>query len=305
MFDKKNLFFISKYSKPVIDSKCDAILSPEFYWVIEKELPVKYLYQARKFSNVVFEGLLPEGNYSFLTVKKDEKFLFFAYDSSFIKSKLEEYQIDIQYIDNFYFAQNEFDMSECYDLGEAILTNQNSILSLIPKKFVKVESCKRISNITLEIKSGIKVPIEKYNLPLSQKVLNYLIILGMLFISTQITEVYILKKQLDNIANNKAKLYKKYKFPSTSFQVEAIKNRIQKQNNQQVNFRSTLLKLINAQTGDKTIKKFTIGKDTVDLEIVIKDNNQAEDIKKSLAKSFSIISAKVKDKLFFLELAYD
>ena len=298
----KKVYFITKYSSVNITQKCSIILSPEFYWVISKHLPVKTVFQAKKLCNSLFDGILPSGNYQYKVVKKGDIFLLFAYDSAYILNSLQKIGLNVDLISNIYFAQNELLCDNAYEIDEKVLICKDDIFTILPKKLLHVET-KKIDELSFEKLSNIKISIDKYNLFLDKKVYNFLMIALMLFISLDIIEAFVYKISLDKSAKLRDNIYKKYNLPSTSWQINAIRKSLISKHDSQIALRKNIGKILNLKLkSGEYFEEIDSDAKNIKFTLYMQNDKRAEDIKDKLMKNFNVLRAVVKDKRLRMEL---
>jgi len=305
LFSKKDVVFITKDSHIKLTKRCDVILSPEFYWVLRKKLPVKTVRQARKLCNSIFDDILPDGKYIFKVVKDGAYFLLFAYDISFILKNLEKTGIDVNMISRVYFAQNELSSDIVYSLKDKIFVNNDGIFALMPKNLFDGNT-QSINDITFEKLSNIVFPIDRYNLLIDKKSLNFVIIALMVYISCITFELLIYKNDFNKMTKFKQSLYTKYNLPSTSWQISSIEKKISKTDSDEIKLRKKIYKILTLKL--KPGEYFTnlvFQKKSFKFTIKLNQAKRAEEIKKQLEKYFTIMHAVVLDKNLKMELTYE
>ncbi len=305
LFSKKDVVFITKDNHIKLTKRCDVILSPEFYWVLRKKLPVKTVRQARKLCNSIFDDILPNGKYIFKVVKDGAYFLLFAYDTSFILKNLEKIGIDTNMISQVYFAQNELSGDIVYSIKDKIFVNNDGIFALMPKNLFD-GNAQNIDNIKFEKLSNIVFPIDKYNLLIDKKSLNFIIIALMVYISCITFELFIYKSDLNKMTKFKQSLYAKYNLPSTSWQIASIEKKINKIDSDEIKLRKKIYKILTLKL--KPGEYFTnlvFQKKSFKFTIKLNQAKRAEEIKKQLERYFTIMHAVVLDKDLKMELTYE
>lgn len=222
---EKNLYFITKHDKDLeFEDKVCLILSPQFYWVKKESLPVKRVYEAKKLAPSVFDGFLPEGNYSYLVYKDGEEFVLIAYDKEDIIKTLKNLGIDITYVQEIRFAQTELrDIEGCIEIDQkSALANIDGIVVQLPRKCAEP-----VSNIydllpSLEL-SSYKVKLSIEDMIEFKTVLTYALVF--IFLSGAfLTEYVSYKKAIKkDIEVKREEILTKYKLPRTSLQLRSIK----------------------------------------------------------------------------------
>lgn len=108
----KELILIHKSMDRIynINGSVNIMLSPQFYTMKEEELPIKYLYQAKKVASSVLEDFLIKGvEYQYHTYKDGDKWVFIAYNAEEIAIFLESKGIRLENISKLFFAQQYLD----------------------------------------------------------------------------------------------------------------------------------------------------------------------------------------------------
>lgn len=193
MGNTKELILIHQEMKhlPVVPAKgFNILLSPQFYTLVREELPVKYVYEAKRIAPSLFEGLLEEDvSYQYFVEKEEEGWLFIAYSSVMIASFLEAKGIEIGQISKMYFAQQSLASFEYpMVLGDTnVLMNLNGTMTILPKSIVG-DTTK-----TIEIdknfipKKGVSLVLEGEGLLLATEAYTLVAIL-LLFASIYVVE---------------------------------------------------------------------------------------------------------------------
>ena len=89
-----------------LSDSVNIMLTPQFYTLKKKKLPIKYLYQAKKIAPSLFDGLLEDvQKYDYLVYKEDEEWIFIAYDLEAISNFLLSKGIKPEQVSKIFFAQ--------------------------------------------------------------------------------------------------------------------------------------------------------------------------------------------------------
>jgi len=241
IFEKsREVFFITKQSRLRTEGKVTLVLSPEFYWIKKEELPVKRVYEAKRLAPSVFDGFLPEGNFSYIVYKEDEKFILIAYDKEEILKTLENIVDDMNNIEEIYFAQTEFsDIEGCVEIDD-----KNAIASI---EGVIVQIPRRCANPSMRIDEFLEgMEFSKYKIKIgAQEVMGkkelvlYAAVFA-LFTLSFLTEYAIYKTEIKKMQTKKMQILTKYNLPRTSIQLKSIKNSLLKSYNTQKRIRDTI-----------------------------------------------------------------
>lgn len=286
---------------PELNKNINIVLSPAFYWIKKEKLPIKSVFQARKVAPTLFDGVIPDGEYSYKAIKdEDGSFLFFAYDEKLIAEKLKELQIKDYLIKNIYFAQTEIK-----DLNKPLLITPNyaliqkdGIIARIDAKFVS----NPISEIDLSKHTKNSVKISRYNSYIfDTKTIEKTYIAIILLIVAYTVSYHLKSLELNKLNQKKDAIFAKYKLPPMSIQRDAIKKGLEKTLKDQIAFRENLSYLFSIPLLEneyivsiKASKEFSIA-------IKLAEEKRAEVIKEYLEKRFSLKSAKVKDGIISIE----
>lgn len=302
IFQKQKLpiLFIDKTSKPSIlsENKINVILSPSFYWVKKESLPVKSAYKAKKFLPSLFESILPEGNYSYHAIKKDDGFEVFAYDDAAIISYFEQNGIKTSQIEGVYFAQIQIPpQEEPFLINDQVsMVCNDGIWSIIPSKYVKNanEISKVLQNVTL--KEKISIDLFK-NFVLPQEQLNKIIASFVVLILIFAAEHFILQKEFKNQIMNQFKILDDYSLPKTSIELQSQKNSLLEEESSQEALRLAVKKLLNLPLldGEKFIKIEGKKGSKISFSIILKEPKRGEILKEAIPKELKILSLKVVD----------
>jgi len=147
--------------KVSLDHRVNVMLTPQFYTMKKEELPIKYLYQAKKIAPSLFDGLLDEqGNYEYFVFKEESVWVFIAYDPEEIKKFLSTKGISAEYLSKLFFAQQAkyaFAQPVVLSDKEALMTIDD-IVVLVPKSILSEEHPRAVFNEDFMPKSGISLP---------------------------------------------------------------------------------------------------------------------------------------------------
>jgi hypothetical protein len=204
------------------------ILSPKYYWVKIEELPVKYAFQAKEYAQGLFEGGVTEGEYSYKVIKRNGKFVLFAYDVKAILSALERLGVKMPQVRGVYLAQNEFsDIATPIKISPsyALITKDSKLikapLSLAPEQ---ISLSQALGHVEL---SSCKIKLGKFNRYYEKKgafiglvyVLAFLIVIyaGELFYVDRLAKAEEAKK---------SDIFSSYNLPASQIQLNAMIKRL-------------------------------------------------------------------------------
>ncbi len=308
-----DLKILEKSVKLRVDKKSDLILSPSFYWFKRANLPLKYLFQAKKYVDSVFDNTLPNGEFEYFVYKKDDgEFWFFAYEPSKIVEHIIDSGVDINLIENFHFAQIEFDgISEAVSVSEELaLINLDGVISLIPSQFADdIVSFRNLLKHRKITNATVKISVDtKFN----TKIIEIVSIFLILFIVTLFADIIFLKSSVRELNIREQMIYNSFNLPKTALERDAIRNKLKKIEQEQLKIREFFVKLSELKLPQNSfLERVKLEKRGVYLIINMESsegNSQnssvnivAETIKKEMEKFLKLKNAKVENKKFTIE----
>ncbi len=304
IFDKtKELYFVTKHSKIGKRGRFSLILSPEFYWIKKEKLPVKRVYEAKKLAPSVFDGFLPEGNYSYIVYKEGEDFVLIAYDREKILEDLLEVVEDLEDVEEIRFAQSEFEpKEECVGVDEkSSLAWIEGIAVFVPR--ICAEDNLRIEDLLNEAK------LSKYKIKISQKEIidkKTLLLYSAPFILLSLsflTQYFIYKKEILKMEEKRASIIRKYNLPPTSIQLRSIKASLFSTYEKQKKIRD----FIDFAAGLKIekgefVNSLSVNAKEASLSLKLSSKKRKNDIKRYFSKKYRIKQEKFKGDILYLEM---
>jgi len=285
------------------DERLRIILSPAYYWFKDEALPVKYVSQAQSLAASQFDSTVPEGNYKYAVIKKDDRFWLFAYDEIRIAETLKALGIKPAQVEAFYFAQNEFQHLErpVEITDNRVLVQNEGVVSVMPRTYV--DATQTLESVLDQLKlSKHKVSLNLFqNSVLDEKWIYRFSVMSIIFIVLYLTSYLLLKSDLKELRTEQYTLTQKYQLPETSFQLKSLMRSLTSKEDRQLALRQQLKKLFSLPlaSGDY-VKKFEFNAKGALYEIVLSDIGHAQSIKQWLQKEFTIKSAKVVDQTFYI-----
>jgi hypothetical protein len=207
------------------NAKVRVILSPSFYWVKRQKLPIKTLFQAKKYFHAVFDGLLPVGNFTYDVYKEGEYFYFFAFDALAITQRLTALNIHASKIISIHFAQ-----SLRHNINAPLLISEHSVLDVQNGVVVRLPRAISFHPVELHLahlelpKDARKIAITHHGHHLAWRqwaIPTLLAILLLLFVGENIAK----RLQISALDDQQHALYAKHNLPTTSIQNRAILDR--------------------------------------------------------------------------------
>jgi len=284
--DSKNIS-LNKKKKTVL------VLSPSFYWFHKEKLNIP-ISQAKKIAPSTFEGIIPEGNYSYYVEKVGDEYWFFAYQDEKILEKLNQLGIKPSAISKVYPAQLVLKDKNIppIKMGNKVLINQDGTIISMPKKLVNSPS-KFLNEVPLTLPKKA-LPLKTYSSALiSEEMLFKFSIVTFLFILAYAIQVFLEKRDLAKLINAKHQLIQKYQLPPTSIQLKSIISSLQKIQTQQLKIRDQLDALLRLPLlpGEHFLK-IDFGK-IISFEVVLNKPRRAETLKNYLVKKLHVTEMRV------------
>jgi len=303
--DSKILYLSSKTSIQK-SGKFDVILSPQFYWVKRVSLPVSSLSGAKRLAQSIYEGSLPEGDFSYEVSKVDDEFIIIAYDKNSISSIISEKFTQDAKVSGIYFAQNEFlDLQGCCGIDETnSLVNINSLIMQVPR--VCTESKKEIS-FFLENKklSKNKITLGSFeDSVISLKEFYFVAAAVFILFSSFVIDWVNYSSSLANLEDKRTQIITKNDLPQTSMQLNSIKDSLTKTYKTQKSIRDAVFGFskLNLKKGEY-IEHISASSKEMIVVIKVNDKNRENEIKQRLSKTFKIKSSIFNEKHLTIKIA--
>jgi len=303
-FEKeKEIYFVTKHSKIDKRGKFSLILSPEFYWIKKESLPVKRVYEAKKLAPSVFDGFLPDGDYSYLVYKDGEEFVLIAYDKEKILEDLLEVVEDLDDVEEIRFAQTEFEKrDECVNVDDkSSLVWIEDIAVFIPR--ICAEGGISIEDLLKDVK------LSKYKIRVSQKDLldtKTLILYAIPFVilsASFLIEYAVYKKAIKEMESKKESIIVKYHLPRTSIQLNSIKTSLLSTYKKQKKIRD-FIDFISELRIEKNefLKSISVTDKEASLSIKLSSSSRKEKIKRYISKKYKIMKESMQGDILNLEI---
>ncbi len=277
-------FFVTKTSSIVLEEKANLVLSPEFYWVLKKELPVKYAWQAEKLAPSLFEEMIPRGTYRYLAIKKAEAFVLFAYDIDAILEALKQVCSDVRLVHKLYFAQNELSEEGQYTCEDKAFVFEAGILLMLPSGMVEKGSDLRTH--PWSVLSRQSVVLERYRLPFSQRTYRLSVIALCIVSFVFGLEMMHYRYNLTKLSLAREAVFERNKLPNTSWQIQAIVDKHEKMLKEQLKLRDRLYHVTQYSYGKAFISKLEADERTMRLTLMVGVAEQLQEVQKELSQYF-------------------
>ena len=280
------------------EERFNVVLSPSFYWVIKKALPVKYARDAIKLAPSIFEDILPAGVFSYFAYKEDDVFFLFAYNDKEILEKLSSKGIKSNNVAKYYFAQSEFN-----DLEHPLKIDDNFALTLNNGVVIKVPIT-LVENPQEMEKSKHKyskhsIELSRINQIADTSKLNKITITLAILLSLFVGEYFIKISSLSQIEQKTTEVFKKYKLQSSKLQNRSILNSLNKKYETQLQLRKAFLAINSLKfTQDEYIEILEYNNNTLSAVIKIDQSKEKKIIKDLKMKHLAPTSKYKKERLF-------
>ncbi len=214
--------FLTKKSYFKTKEKVNLILSPEFYWVREFEIPVKNKKEAMNFIPNLFSDILPNDVFSYFAIKKKEgKFLAFAYKSDEIMNYAKRSNLELVQILNVYFGQTELKEINAFNIsGDSFQYTSDEVLVKLPFSLENNElTNEKLTSLNL---SKHRIKIEFYNSLMDKKYITSFIAILSVIAALNFFKYAIYLKNIDIVQMKENQLKQNYKLPSSLLETESI-----------------------------------------------------------------------------------
>ncbi len=283
--------------------KINVVLTPAYYWFKSESLPVHNVAQAKKLAPSLFDGSIPDGEYSYYAIKQPQGFWLFAYNDAQIAAKLTQLGVKSAQIANIYFVQ-----TECEGMEEPLLLHDGSVLmniggvaSVVPQRYSDATlTCNEYFAAHPLSRHTVSVSLFR-NSFLDEKYLYRVMALTVALIIAYFGHYLMVRQELREILGKEFAVIEQYHLPQTSFELDGLKNALANKEQQQMRFREQFKALLGLplQKGEY-LQKLQMGQKSATLEIALASPERAEALKAALQKHVTVSSAKVIDKIFYV-----
>jgi len=297
-----NIIFLQQNSQlnHTISKGINIILSCEFYWVRVFEIPVKSKKEALLVVPNMFEEFFDINGYEFYIIKQeDNKYLSFAYNPTLIKNELKKQNIPLKYINQIYFANNEFTNETIFKFNDIIYYYENNILVKVPTSLNINQDIKEIdlTNITLSKEYIILSSSSKYITTKTAYILSGLFLLFSLSFGIK---TFLLIKEQNKILTLQDKLKNKYHLPNSIIQTKSILKQFNKASKKYNSLRDILAYTINIKQYTNAVLH-SIEYNNQRLKLSYKKTTK-DNIKKYISKKYKIESISQNNDIVKVEI---
>jgi hypothetical protein len=284
----------------------DLILSPKYYWVKLEDLPVKYVFQAREYAQSLFDGYIPEGDYSYKVLKKEGKFLVFAYNAKEILESLQALGVKTSQIHSVYFAQTELEnLSLKIDDISALITHNSKVVKVPLQMAGECEVVKKALQSIIVSKNSIKLGKFVRFYERRGAFVGVIYVLAFLIVIFA-GEFFYLKSVVNSKTAQKDEVAQRYSLPSTDIELKAMMKKYDRINTQQSSLRTALGNIFRFPlSSDEYIKNIEINSADISLTFHTNDKNRVSIAREYLQKSFVISEFKDDSSDIKIKMRYE
>ncbi len=225
MGSNKELLLVHRGMEKVsLDHSVNVMLTPQFYTMKKEELPIKYLYQAKKIAPSLFNGLLDEdGSYEHFVFKEGGRWVFIAYDPEEIRAFLLSKGIAAEHVSMLFFAQQALQAFEHPVVlsDKEVLTAIDDTVVLVPKSALSEGQSQARFDESFTPKSGVSLPGKAHTL-ISKKEAMLLTAIFTIFAAVFFIEGWQYSRSLKVQAQEMEELLEAYPALQSKMQRESI-----------------------------------------------------------------------------------
>lgn len=159
MASNKDLLLVhSNMENTTVSEATNIMLTPQLYTLKKEELPIKYLYQAKRIAPSLFDGLLDGSKeYDYFVYKEDEKWVYIAYSFEQIKDLLISKDIKPEKVSKIFFAQQAYaSFSSAVYIGEKeALINLDDTVVVVPRVSLEKDAEVKAFDQSFAPKNGV------------------------------------------------------------------------------------------------------------------------------------------------------
>ena len=297
----KNIL-LQKKNNYQINEDVNIILSPELYSARIFDIPIDSAKELKLVIPNFFEEYFNIDGYSFYHIKLDHhKYLCFAYKQSEILEILKQSNIDLKFVKNLYFLQNEIECqeNELYEYEDIKYICSENIIVKIPSNIPINQKAKKleIENISLSKHNIFLNKSSKYIDNKTAYIISFVFIIFALF---NFYKMSVLNEQIDKYDKNLDDLKKQYKLPSSMIQTKSIINEYQEIENTNKEYRDAFEYVLNYKHSINTqLKNIEYKNNKILLSFENKNKQQLENY---IKKRYKILSSRVVGKNLSIEV---
>lgn len=309
LYAKHNIFLDGNSTHTNIYDKVDIVLSPKFYWIRKAKLPVKSASRALKIAPSFFSDVLPDGDYKYKVVKKDDDFLLFAYQEDVILKAISDSNIDISLVNKVFFAQTELDKFEAIDIqNDEILYKKDDVLIQVPASIFEQDfQSANMDYVIRHIKKTTSyISLDTYNKIIESSTSQKIIVALSFIMVFYFIEYFFIKQDLSRLAQKRDQAIKQYKIPSSTIVLNSIITSLEKKRINSILSRKELNTILSIPFKEEDYLKRVVLKTKKRnkeffIQILLSDKDNATYYKDYLVDKMQIKTAKVDDMLLSIK----
>lgn len=298
----KVFFFDKDGEKITTTDKVVLILSPAFYWFHKEKLDIPPS-QAKKIAPSIFEGMIPQGEYSYFVQRVGDEYHFYAYEDAKILEAIQNRGLKPSQVLKVYPVQEVFrDLEEPLAIGEKIVVNEDGAIALLPKDLAGFK-VKETDLNSLKLPETF-LPIKTYSFGTVSEDLIYKASIALFAaILLYAAQAFAHKMELAKLNAKEAQIKIRYHLPATTIELRNILSSLQKIQKEQLALREQIeyILRIPLRPGEY-LKKLDFSKKIL-FEIELLNQKRAEKIKEYLVKKLRVKDLTLSGKTLLVECA--
>jgi len=285
-----------------INEEVNIVLSPELYSVRIFDIPIESTKELKLVIPDFFEDFFDIQGYSFYHIKQSKhKYMCFAYKQEEILSIIKKANLELKYVKNIYFLQNELDKfnNTLYEYNENKYICSDNIIVPMPKNInidFEAESID-IQNIKLSKHNIFLNKSSKYIDNTTAYIISFVFIIFAVFNFYKINDI---TKQISQNEESFEKLKKTYKIPNSIIQTKSIINEYKEIQNNYSDFLNAFEYVLKYRNNVNILLnniEYKNNKLIVELE-----NKNKSQIEKYIKRKYKILSSRVFDNRVIIEV---
>jgi len=298
----KILFFDKSGEKITTADKVILILSPAFYWFHKEKLDISPS-QAKKIAPSIFEGMIPQGEYSYFVQKVGDEYYFYAYEDAKILKAIQDRGLKLSQVLKVYPAQEVFkDFKEPLAIGEKLIINEDGAIALLPKDLAGFKVKKTDLNSLKLPKTPL--PLKTYSFGALSEDLIYKVSIA-LFVAILLyaAQAFVHKRELAKLSAKEAQIKAHYHLPATTIELKSILSSLQKIQKEQLVLREQIEYILRMPLRPgEYLKRLNFSRKIL-FEIEPVNRRRAEEIREYLIQKLRIKDLTLSGKTLLVECA--
>lgn len=299
--NKYKKIFLTPDSKLREKSKVDIVLSPELYWCRVFEIPVNKSKKANRALPILFEELIPAGNYEYACFKLSENtFISFAVCSTKIIKTILDSGLNLNQVHNIYLAQEQMKRNYAFKINNNYYQYFNEILVKLPYKLNQ-----EYEELTSEIKgissNKYKINLQLYSEFVNKKYLETIYILLFMICFLSVFKYVQFDRQVKENEQYIQQVKIKYSLPESNLKFMSIKNNLKYRYDLNKKFKFLVNYLISYKNEltNGVIQNMQVSKKKI---LITYSNVEEEKLEKYLKKRIEKFTIKTKNQYLQIEV---